>query len=77
MFLKFFKHFGSINPQKQQIKFWKYDNHPFFLYSNEMIEQKIDYIHNNLVEASFVNQAYEWRLSSANEFGQIKLMCYE
>ena len=73
LFLKLFKHFGSISPQKQQMQFWKHDNHPFFLYSNEMIAQKIDYIHNNPVEAGFVNFAHEWRLSSANEDSPIKL----
>ena len=73
MFLKLFKHFGSISPQKQQMQFWKHDNHPFFLYSNEMIAQKIDYIHNNPVEAGFVNFAHEWRLSSTNEDSPIKL----
>lgn len=73
LFLKLFKHFGNISPQKQQMQFWKHDNHPFFLYSNEMIAQKIDYIHNNPVEAGFVNFAHEWRLSSANENSPIKL----
>ena len=73
LFLKLFRHFGSKSPQKQQMQFWKHDNHPFFLYSNKMITQKIDYIHNNPVEAGFVNHAYEWRLSSANEFSPIKV----
>ncbi len=73
LFLKLFRHFGSKSPQKQKMQFWKHDNHPFFLYSNKMIDQKIDYIHNNPVEAGFVNHAYEWRLSSANEFSPIKV----
>ena len=38
-----------------------------------MIEQKINYIHNNPVEAGFVNNANEWRLSSANEESPIKI----
>jgi putative transposase len=29
-----FKYYGSISPQKQEMQFWKHDNHPFFLYSN-------------------------------------------
>lgn len=73
LFLKLFKYFGNKSPQNQQMQFWKHDNHPFFLYSNKMIEQKIDYIHNNPVEAGFVNHGYEWRLSSANEDSPIKL----
>jgi len=43
------------------------------LYSNKLIQQKVDYIHYNPVEAGFVNQPQDWRMSSANENGQIKL----
>ncbi|MFN7691402.1 MAG: REP-associated tyrosine transposase [Bacteroidota bacterium] len=69
-----FKNFGSKSPQKQINQFWKHDNHPFFLYSREMIEQKVNYIHHNPVEAGFVNEPHEWRLSSANEQSPIKVL---
>ena len=68
-----FEYHGKISPQKQKMQFWKHDNHPFFLYSNKMIQQKVDYIHNNPVAAGFVNQPQEWRLSSANEQSAINL----
>ena len=38
-----------------------------------MIQQKVDYIHFNPVEAGFVNKPEEWRMSSANEDSPIKL----
>ena len=69
-----FKNFGSKSPQKQINQFWKHDNHPFFLYSKEMIAQKVNYIHHNPVEAGFVNEPHEWRLSSANEQSPIKVL---
>ncbi len=50
-----------------------YINHPFYLYSNKMIQQKVDYIHFNPVVTGFVNQPQEWRMSSANKNGPIKL----
>jgi len=68
-----FKYYGSRSPQEQIMQFWKHNNHPFFLYSNKMIHQKVNYIHINPVEAGFVNQTNEWRLSSANEQSPIKL----
>ncbi len=37
-----------------------------------MIDQKIDDIYNNPVEAGFVSEAHEWRLSSANHDSPIK-----
>ena len=49
-----FRFYGSISPQKQEKQFWKHDNHPFYLFSNKVIQQKIDYIHYNPVEAGFV-----------------------
>jgi REP element-mobilizing transposase RayT len=53
--LELFKKHGDLSPQKQLMQFWKHDNHPFYLYSNEMILQKMDYIHNNPVLSGFVN----------------------
>jgi len=38
-----------------------------------MIQQKIDYIHENPVEAGFVIKPEQWRLSSANEENPVKL----
>jgi len=67
-----FKYYGSISLQKQERQFWKHDNHPFYLYSNKMIQQKIDYIHYNPVEAGFVNRPQDWRLSSASEESPVK-----
>jgi putative transposase len=43
---------------------------PIELYSNKVIKQKFDYIHNNPVEAGLVFNAVDWRYSSArNYFG--------
>ena len=69
-----FKYYGTNSPQKQINQFWKHDNHPFYLYSNEIIQQKVNYIHNNPVEAGFVNEPDAWRLSSANEQSPIKVL---
>ena len=67
-----FEFYVENSPHNQKKQFWKHDNQAFFLYSNKMIEQKVDYIHFNPVEAGFVNQPHEWRLSSANEESPIK-----
>ena len=72
LFLHQFNYFGKKSKNNEN-QFWKHDSHPFYLYSNEMIEQKINYIHNNPVEAGFVNEPHEWRLSSANPNLEIKL----
>jgi len=43
-------------------------NGPIELWSNEVFNQKIAYIHNNPVVAGFVNEADDWRLSSAIDY---------
>jgi putative transposase len=68
-----FRFYGKIRPQEQTMQFWQHSNHPFFLYTNKMIQQKVNYIHCNPVEAGFVNHPHEWRLSSANPHSPIKL----
>ena len=37
--------------------------------SNEMIDSKLEYIHQNPVEAGFVDQPREWLYSSARDYG--------
>ncbi len=54
------------------MQFWKPDNHPFYLYSNKMIQQKVDYIHYNPVEAGIVEKPEEYLYSSARDFSEIK-----
>jgi putative transposase len=71
--LKLFKYYGNKSSQKQKQQFWKHDNHPFYLFSEKVIKQKVDYIHENPVEAGFVSSAMEWRLSSANTESPVKL----
>ena len=73
LFLHQFKYFGTKN-KNATAQFWKHDNHPFYLYSNAMIDQKVNYIHQNPVVAGFVNEAHEWRLSSANPLSPIKMV---
>lgn len=72
--LQQFRHYGSVSPQNQEYQVWKHDNNPFWLESAWMIDQKTDYIHNNPVEAGFVNEPHEWRLSSANPQSPIKVL---
>jgi putative transposase len=49
-------------------KFWRQYNHPKELYSDHFIKQKIEYIHNNPVEAGIVNKAEAYLYSSARDY---------
>jgi putative transposase len=49
--LEHFKNAGTNNPKNEIYQVWRNDNHPVILYSPKVLEQKINYIHNNPVEA--------------------------
>ncbi len=53
---------------------WKEGYCPIVIDSNEILQQKLDYIHDNPVRAGFVNNPEEWRLSSANIESPIKIL---
>ena len=48
--------------------FWRHDNRPIELSNNRMIDQKIDYVHNNPVEAGIVLQPEHYIYSSAIDY---------
>lgn len=54
-------------------RLWNYTNHPTLLYSNKVIDQKIDYIHNNPVRAGIVDEAQHYIFSSACENSPLKV----
>ena len=68
LFLHQFNYYGKKSKYNEN-QFWKHDSHPFYLYSNELIQQKVNYIHNNPVEAGFVTDPIEWKYSSARNYG--------
>jgi hypothetical protein len=46
----------------------QHSNKPILLYSNEVIDQKVDCIHQNPVVSGFVNEAHHWRYSNAIDY---------
>ena len=50
------------------IRFWQKDNKPIELWSNGVIEQKLQYIHQNPVEEGIVFRAEDYMYSSAYDY---------
>ncbi|MEX0968234.1 MAG: transposase [Bacteroidia bacterium] len=67
------KRAGSKSSNVKNYQFWQQHNKPIELWSNAVIDQKVEYIHNNPVEAGFVSEPQHWKYSSANENQLIKL----
>ncbi len=66
--LDFFKLAGEKNSNVSNMQFWQQHNKPIELWSNKVIDQKLDYIHENPVKAGFVGEAVDWKYSSARNY---------
>ena len=49
-------------------QFWQEGVHPELIQSEDMMKQKIDYIHHNPVKRGYVDKAEYWRYSSARDY---------
>ena len=49
---------GKMNSNVKHRQFWQQNNQPIELWSNKVITEKLNYIHNNPVEAGFVEEAH-------------------
>ncbi|MDB5088229.1 MAG: Transposase like protein [Mucilaginibacter sp.] len=58
--LKAFDRAGKHNPLNEKHQLWQNGNYPVVLYTPAVIEQKIDYTHENPVRAGFVGSAHEY-----------------
>jgi putative transposase len=63
---------GKENSQNKDFQFWRQDNHPIELSDNKMMEQKMNYIHNNPVLAGFTDASESYLYSSARDYVGIK-----
>ena len=65
---------GVRNLRNKDFQLWQQHNHPVALVTNQMVEQKINYIHNNPVVAGFVARPEDWVYSSAVDYSGLKGM---
>jgi putative transposase len=63
---------GVKNKRNRYFQFWQQHNHPIELSSNEMIDQRLAYMHNNPVELGLVEKEEEWLHSSAGDYYGIR-----
>lgn len=68
-----FQFFAKRYVQNAEYMFWQKTNHPIELYSNKVIQQKIDYIHQNPVVAGIVTEPWYYLYSSACSDSPLKV----
>jgi REP element-mobilizing transposase RayT len=54
--------------QDRDHQLWQEGSHPELIQGEEMMRQKIDYIHNNPVKRGYVDLPTHWRYSSARNY---------
>jgi REP element-mobilizing transposase RayT len=72
--LYLFGFFAKENKQYSKYHFWQYSNSPTELWSIEVIQQKINYIHQNPVRAGLVDEDIHYIYSSACLDSPIKVL---
>ena len=70
--LRIFLEEGQKNSRNKNYQFWRQDNRPQELYSSTFIYQKMNYTHNNPVEAGIVERPEHYLYSSAKDYFHTK-----
>ena len=66
--LEIFKSAGSRTSNTTDHQFWRHDNKPIELWSNKVINEKINYIHQTPVKEGFVRNPEDYLYSSARDY---------
>jgi hypothetical protein len=64
------KRAGTKNLRNKDFQLLQQHNHPIELSTNEMLDQRLDYTHNNPVDAGLVEEAHYWLHSSARDYAE-------
>jgi REP element-mobilizing transposase RayT len=59
---------GAKSSNVNKYQFWRHDNKPIELWSNKVIFEKLNYIHNNPVEEGLVYRPEDYVYSSAKDY---------
>ncbi|MGB4415930.1 MAG: transposase, partial [Paludibacter sp.] len=66
--LKQFEEAAEKSSNVKHYQLWRHDNKPIELWSNKVIDEKLNYIHNNPVEEGLVFKAEHYVYSSAIDY---------
>jgi REP element-mobilizing transposase RayT len=63
-----FKFYAKFDQPDRMHQFWQHDNHPIALWSQDVIWQKLDYMHLNPVRSGIVAHPQDYIYSSASDY---------
>lgn len=67
-----FERAGKNNGKNKNYQFWQQHNMPTELSNNQIIDQKLNYLHHNPVEEGFANELHKYKYSSAIDYANEK-----
>jgi REP element-mobilizing transposase RayT len=70
--LMIFRYAAKGHKRNNEYQVWTHENHAEEIYSNEFIEQKIEYIHNNPVRSGVVSKPEDYIYSSARNYAEME-----
>ena len=70
--LKQFAFHKKAHRKESTYQIWEEGFHPKLIESEEMMSQKIEYIHQNPIKRGYVDRAEHWRYSSARDYEGIE-----
>lgn len=69
-----FKYHAKYNKRTEDKQFWTHENHAIELSTNQMIDSRLAYIHNNPVRAGWVDNPEDYLYSSARNYGSLNAL---
>jgi len=69
-----FEFAAKKHKRNEKYQLWTHENHPIILYSNALIQQRINYIHDNPVRSGIVANQEDYLYSSARAYAGMDYM---
>lgn len=62
----------KLHSRNEKYQVWTHENHAIVLYSNDFIQEKLEYLHNNPVRAGLVTRPEDYLYSSARNYADLE-----
>jgi REP element-mobilizing transposase RayT len=68
------KYHKARHKTDREFQLWQEGSHPKIIESEEMLRQKLEYIHTNPVKRGYVDEPEHWRYSSARNYARMQAL---
>jgi putative transposase len=72
MLLRLLKYMKARHKVDREYQLWQEGSHPKLIQNDDMMRQKLTYMHTNPVVRGYVDEAVHWRYSSARNYARLQ-----